>query len=94
MPLIYTTDHAASSYGQPVLVDTETGVAYGSGDLLTTAQVADLLGIDQSHVRREAVKQGIGIKLSDRVAVMTVADAEQMRSMLKPGRGRPRKPQT
>jgi hypothetical protein len=31
---ILTTGHAASSYGQPVLVDTETGQAYGKGDIL------------------------------------------------------------
>jgi len=89
--LRYTTDHASSSYGQPVLVDDETGVAYGSGDILTTAQVAALLDIDQSHVRRLAVKHGIGTKLSDRVAILTVADAEQMRGLLKPGHGRPRR---
>ena len=31
---ILTTEHAASSYGQPVLVDTETGQAYGVADIL------------------------------------------------------------
>jgi len=31
---ILTTEHAASSYGQPVLVNTETGQAYGEGDIL------------------------------------------------------------
>jgi len=31
---ILTTEHAASSYGQPVLVDTETGQAYGRADIL------------------------------------------------------------
>ena len=29
-----TTEHAASSYGQPVLVDHATGDAYGPGDVL------------------------------------------------------------
>ena len=29
-----TMDHAASSYGQPVLVDRETSEAYGPADLL------------------------------------------------------------
>jgi hypothetical protein len=29
-----TTEHAASSYGQAVLVDLETGEAYGPADLL------------------------------------------------------------
>lgn len=29
-----TTDHAASSYGQPVLVNRGTGEAYGPGDVL------------------------------------------------------------
>ena len=31
---ILTTEHAASSYGQPVLVDTETNIAYGIADIL------------------------------------------------------------
>ena len=29
-----TTEHAAASYGQPVLVDRETGEAYGPADLV------------------------------------------------------------
>lgn len=29
-----TTDHAASSYGAPVLVDMQTGVAYGPADVV------------------------------------------------------------
>lgn len=29
-----STDHAASSYGQPVLVHRPTGEAYGPGDIL------------------------------------------------------------
>ncbi len=28
-----TTDHAASSYGQPVLVNHDTGEAFGPGDI-------------------------------------------------------------
>ena len=31
---ILTTEHPASSYGQPVLVDTDTGQAYGKADIL------------------------------------------------------------
>ncbi|MBA7629774.1 hypothetical protein ES703_37278 [subsurface metagenome] len=31
---ILTTEHAASSYNQPVLVDTETNIAYGTADVL------------------------------------------------------------
>lgn len=30
-----STEHAASSYGQPVLVHRATGEAYGPGDILT-----------------------------------------------------------
>lgn len=90
MPWHYTTDHAASSYGQPVLVNDATGTAYGPGDILSTAQVAEILAIDSSHVRRLARDHGIGRLLSDRVAVMTVADMETMRALLKPGRGKPR----
>ena len=29
-----STDHASSSYGQPVLVNRHTGTAYGPGDIL------------------------------------------------------------
>lgn len=29
-----STDHAASSYGQPVLVNRATGEAFGPGDIL------------------------------------------------------------
>lgn len=35
-----TTDHAASSYGQPVLVD-EDGEAYGVADVLPNGQSAE-----------------------------------------------------
>jgi len=31
---ILTTDHSASSYGQPVLVNRGTGEAYGPGDII------------------------------------------------------------
>jgi hypothetical protein len=31
---ILTTDHAASSHGQPVLVNRASGAAYGPGDLV------------------------------------------------------------
>lgn len=89
--LRYTTDHAASSYGIPVLVDDETGVAYGDADYLTTAQVATLLRVDQSHVRRLARTHGIGTKYSDRVLLITVAEAEALRALLKPGAGRPKR---
>lgn len=87
----WTTDHAASSYGQPVLVNDETGVAYGPGDNLATAEVADMLGISEGYVRRLARDYGVGEKRSKRVALMTVAEAESLRAKLKPGRGRPKK---
>ena len=40
---ILTTEHAASSYGQPVLVDTETNIAYGIADILPDGRSAALL---------------------------------------------------
>lgn len=86
----YTTDHAASSYGQPVLVDDETGTAYGSGDLLTIAQSASLLGISDRHVRRLATAHGEGVRLNGRLMALTVAGAESLRAHLKPGMGRPK----
>ena len=39
---ILTTDHAASSYGQPVLVYRSTGEAYGPGDILKPYPSFDL----------------------------------------------------
>jgi excisionase family DNA binding protein len=40
--LRYTTDHPASSYGIPVLVD-GAGNAYGEDDLITVTKAAELL---------------------------------------------------
>ena len=37
---ILTTEHAASSYGQPVVVDTKTGTAYGIADVLPDGRPA------------------------------------------------------
>ncbi|MFW6113399.1 MAG: hypothetical protein ACOC78_00555 [Actinomycetota bacterium] len=37
---ILTTEHSASNYGIPVLVDTETGEAYGKGDTLPDGRAA------------------------------------------------------
>lgn len=91
MTMRYTTDHAASSYGHLVLVDDETGTAYGSGDWLTIAQVADLLGIHERHVRRLATRHGLGLRLGTRLTALTVADAETLRGKLKPGHGRPKR---
>lgn len=86
----YTTDHAASSYGQPVLVNDETGIAYGPADRMATSEVASFLDIDESHVRRLARDHGVGEFRSPRVALMTVSEAESLRQYLKPGRGRPK----
>lgn len=87
----YTTDHAASSCGQAVLVDDETGVAYGSGDLITTSQVASLLDINERHARRLLIEHDVGQRIGARVLVATVAAAESLRSKLRPGMGRPKK---
>ena len=35
-----TTDHAQSSYGQPVLVDPETSQAFGPADMLPHGRLA------------------------------------------------------
>ena len=48
-----TTQHAASSYGQPVLVDSRTGQAYGVADILPDGRSAigvyqQLLGLPES----------------------------------------------
>ena len=37
---VLSTEHSASSYGQPVLVDTETREAYGRGDILPEGRLA------------------------------------------------------
>lgn len=91
MALIYTTNHAASSYGQPVLVDTETGIAYGPGDLLTTSQAAALLGVIPRTLRALAARHGVGRLLGPRVAVLTVTETESLRPYVRSGPGRPRK---
>lgn len=59
----------------------------------TTAQVAEKLDIDQSHVRRLAIKHAIGNKVSDRVRIFSDADMDTLRSKLSgdANRGRPRK---
>ena len=91
MALRYTADHAASSYGQPVLVDTETGAAYGPGDLLTATQAGALLGIGERHVRHLAKTHGVGATVNGRLVGIAVADAEGLRAHLRPGMGRPKK---
>jgi len=64
-----STDHAASSYGQPVLVKRSTGQAFGPGDILT-AGTGDVLAADA--VRRlaktaklDAEGRGLVAKFSD-----------------------------
>ena len=37
---VLSTEHSASSYGRPVLVDTETREAYGRGDILPDGRPA------------------------------------------------------
>lgn len=49
-----TTDHSASSYGQPVLVDPD-GKAYGPGDILASElvgqkEICDILGWSKQQV--------------------------------------------
>lgn len=48
-------------------------------DLYTVAQVALLLGIDESRVRRLAEKRGLGRKLGPRMWTFTAADVAAMR---------------
>lgn len=45
----YTTDHAASCQGQPVLVSPE-GRAFGPGDLLSTTEAGAVLGVSSRRV--------------------------------------------
>lgn len=58
-----TTDHAASSYNQPVLVDPD-GNAFGPGDInsvhqvVTVSEAASILGVTPRHVQRMC-KSGI-----------------------------------
>lgn len=47
--LNYTTDHPASSYGIPVLVDA-AGNAYGEEDLIGTTKAAELLNVTPRRV--------------------------------------------
>lgn len=48
-----TTEHAASSYGVPVLVDPE-GVAYGPADMLPLSAMAAMRGIAISTLKSRA----------------------------------------
>lgn len=50
---LLTTDHAASSYGQPVLV--VDGVAHGPGDLLPDGQIAALAVRDELEIAALAI---------------------------------------
>lgn len=87
----YTTDHASSSYGQPVLIDDETGAAYGPGDLLTTAQAAEIIGIDPRSVRRLMRDHGLGRKMGPQFGMLTVAEMERIRAITPGKRGRPKR---
>ena len=48
---VLTTEHAASSYGQPVLVHRQTGTAYGPGDVLEAYPSFGLLPAKQVVAR-------------------------------------------
>lgn len=63
---------------------------HAGSNVLTTAQVAAALNIDDSHVRRLAIRYEVGRKLSDRVRLFSQADVETLRAKLKPGAGRPK----
>lgn len=75
MPFHRTTDHPASSYGIPALVD-EAGRAYGPDDLLSASQAADLMGLSLREVQR-LCKEGIlsALNVGGRY-VIKVRDAE------------------
>lgn len=55
---VLTTEHATSSYGYPVLLDTQTDIAYGAGDNLPSGDKAwqfvrrHPLGIGSDLVRK------------------------------------------
>jgi hypothetical protein len=58
----------------------------------STGEVAKLLDLDDSHVRRLAIKHGIGEKVSPRSRLFSDADVEAIRSKLAGSNmGRPRK---
>lgn len=61
--------------------------------MLTTAQVADRLGIDTSRVRRLAARYNIGARLSDRVIVYTEEDVMEMQRHSTGVPGRPSRTQ-
>lgn len=69
-----TTDHAASSYGQPVLVSPERE-AYGTADLLTAAQVAQMRGVEPRTIQDQMRRGRIPARKLAGVWVATAADA-------------------
>ena len=54
-----STDHASSSYGQPVLVNRHTGTAYGPGDVLQIG------GLGWGPARQHAQRLGRAAQLDD-----------------------------
>lgn len=57
----------------------------------TTAQVAERLQVDESHVRRLARAHGIGQRVSDRIRIFNDADVDALRGKLSGGKmGRPK----
>jgi hypothetical protein len=47
--------------------------------LYTTAQAARILALHEGHIRRLAIRHGIGTKLSERVRVFSESDIERLR---------------
>jgi excisionase family DNA binding protein len=86
----WTTDHSASSYGVPVLVDDE-GNAYGPGDLVTTEQAAALLGVTPGRVRHYLADGRLPGQKLGRDWLILVSDLEKIETHQGWPKGRPRK---
>ena len=68
-----TTEHAASSYDIPVLVDPK-GTAYGPGDLLSVAQAAQALGVSKQRALQLIGTGRLKAQLVGSAYVIRVAD--------------------
>lgn len=59
--------------------------------ILTTAQVAKLLGVAPRTIRDHAAREQLGTLLTPRTLVFTPAEVERLRSRVTGKRGRPKR---
>jgi hypothetical protein len=85
------TDHSASSYGIPVVLDGR-GEPYGPGDLVTTAKAAELLGVTPGRIRHFLNDGRLPGQKSGRDWFILVGDLEKLERHQGWPKGKARKP--